>query len=235
MEKLVDFWDEGLGTYLAVKDESRKFILYPKINEIVKGLKPDNVLDYGCGDGELLSLIKNNNDDIMISAYDQSNMAINAIRRRLGATGVNIYENTNQITCDNYDVVICSLVLMTIKSQCDLNEMLKIIFKAKTDEGYVIFAITHPCFRQYQFSTFVTQYTNKEPFKYLKEGTAFEVTIFDAKSNNKVKFNDYHWSLSKTINLLIERGFSIKQLLELGDVPKSGNEYFPPYLIIIAQ
>lgn len=234
MEKIDNFWTSSLESYLAVKDESRKATLYPKIIEIVKELKPTNILDYGCGDGELLFLIKNN-CKANISAYDQSTMAINAIRSRLGSEEVNIYENKSQITFNNYDVVICSLVLMTIGTEAGLDEVLETIYKAKKEDGFAIFAITHPCFRQYQYSTFVTQYTNKEPFPYLKEGVTFEVTIFDAKSNNKVRFNDYHWSLSKTVNLLIDKGFSITKLLELKDIPKSGNEYFPPYLIIVVQ
>ena len=234
MEKLDDFWDSSLESYLAVKDESRKTTLYPKILEIVEELKPSNILDYGCGDGELLSIIKKN-CNVNISAYDQSKLAINAIKKRLDGIEVNIYEDKSQILYNNYDIVICSLVLMTIDSEAGLNEVLEATCKAKKDDGFAIFAITHPCFRQYQYSTFVTQYTNKKPFPYLKEGCAFEVTIFDAQSNNKVRFNDYHWSLSKTVNLLIDKGFSIARLMELEDIPKSGNEYFPPYLIIVAR
>lgn len=234
MEKIDDFWDKELDSYLPIKDESRKAVLYPKIMEIVAELTPTNILDYGCGDGELLSLIRKK-CKANISAYDQSSMAIDVIRRRLGETEVNIYENKNQILMDTYDVVICSLVLMTIGSEAVLADVLETIYRAKTKKGVAIFAVTHPCFRQYQYSTFVTQFTNKKPFPYLNEGIAFEVTIFDAKSNNKIRFNDYHWSLSKIINLLIDNGFNVTNLIELKDMPISGNEYFPPYLIVVAK
>ncbi|MCI5119850.1 MAG: class I SAM-dependent methyltransferase, partial [Candidatus Electrothrix sp. AUS4] len=156
MEKIDDFWTTELNSYLAVKDESRKKTLYPKILEIIQKLKPGNILDFGCGDGELLSCIKSK-CKAKISAYDRSNLAIKAIKSRFGATEVKIYEAQNDILSATYDVIICSLVLMTIDCEEELEEVLNIIYNAKARNGHVIFAITHPCFRQYQYSTFVTQ------------------------------------------------------------------------------
>lgn len=234
MEEIDDFWNSKLENYLAVKDESRKATLYPKIIEIVERIHPTNILDFGCGDGELLSLIMKNRK-AKFSAYDKSKLAINAVRSRFGNEDVTIYEHKDDIILNQYDVVICSLVLMTISTEIELNEVIRTIYKAKAKNGVAIFAITHPCFRQYQYSTFVTQYTNKKPFPYLKEGLPFEVTIFDQKSNDKVRFNDYHWSLSKTINMFISNRFVISELFELGDIQKTGNEYFPPYLAIMAE
>ena len=234
MEEIDNFWESSLEEYLAVKDESRKKTLYPKIIEIVEKLSPTNILDFGCGDGELLSLLQKK-CQAKFSAYDQSQLAIKALKKRLGRENVNIYKHKDDIRPNRYDVIICSLVLMTISTETELNEVMSAIYSAKSKQGVAIFAITHPCFRQYQYSTFVTEYTNKKPFPYLKEGLPFEVTIFDQASNNKVRFIDYHWSLSKTINLLIQNGFYIKELFELEDIPVIGNKYFSPYLVILVQ
>jgi SAM-dependent methyltransferase len=234
MEKLNNFWDDSLDRYLAIANESRKTVLYPKIQSLVSSLNPSSVLDYGCGDGDLLDIIACSTN-AAISAYDPSLSAVRAIRRRLGDRRVTIYQNRIDINRAMYDVVICSLVIMTIPSEAGLKELVANVRKAKSENGIGIFAITHPCFRDEQFSTFVTEYTNKTIFDYFDEGRPFEVTIFDRSSDNKIQFKDYHWSLSKTINTLISADLMIKELIEVPDIDEVGNRCYPPYLIIITE
>ncbi len=232
MVGISDFWNEHLDRYLAIEEESRKVSLYPKIASIVSSLRPESILDYGCGDGELLGIILRNTN-ASISAYDPSSSAMEAIRRRLGNQYVKIYEDRREIKADAYDVVICSLVIMTVPDEDGLKELVVNIKKAIREGGSGIFAITHPCFRGEQYSTFITEYTNKTPFDYFEEGRPFEVTIFDRSSDEKIQFKDYHWSLSKTMNTIISAGLVIKKLIEVRDIPHVGNRFYPPYLIIV--
>lgn len=234
MERLNNFWDNGLDRYLAIEDESRKTVLYPKIQSIVSSLNPSVVLDYGCGNGEILDIIARSTN-AAISAYDPSLSAVKAIRRRLGDQRVTIYQDSLDIKPAAHDVIICSLVIMTIPNEAGLKELAANIRKAKTANGVGIFSITHPCFRDEQFSSFITEYTNKTAFNYFDEGRPFEVTIFDRTSDNKIQFKDYHWSLSKTINTLISAGLEIKELVEVQDISGVGNTYYPPYLIIVTE
>lgn len=234
MERLNNFWDNGLDRYLAIEDESRKTVLYPKIQNIVSSIKPSTVLDYGCGDGELLDIIARSTNAI-ISAYDPSLSAVKAIKQRLGDQNATIYQNSLDIRSGVYDVIICSLVIMTIPSEAGLRELVSNIRNAKATNGVAIFSITHPCFIDEQFSTFITEFTNKTAFNYFDEGRPFEVTIFDRSSDNKIQFKDYHWSLSKTINTFIAAGLEIKELIEIPDISSVGNICYPPYLVIVTK
>lgn len=234
MERLNNFWNNDLDRYLAIEDESRKTVLYPKIQSIISSLNPRAVLDYGCGDGELLDIIARSTN-AAISAYDPSSYAVQAIKRRLGNKSATIYKDSQEIELAAYDAIICSLVIMTLPNEAGLKELAANVKKAKSVDGVGIFAITHPCFRDEQYSTFITEYTNKTAFNYFDEGKPFEVTIFDRASDNKIQFKDYHWSLSKTINILISAGLVIKEMIEVQDIPGVGNTCYPPYLIIVTE
>lgn len=232
MEKIEKFWSERLNEYLAVEDESRKKTLYPELLKIINDIGPSSILDYGCGDGDILTSLVDKN--IELGVYDISKQALDAVNRRFNGE-IPYYKQVSEIDSEAYELVVCSLVLMTIPDEPSVRSTLKNIKRVKKKRGVSLFAVTHPCFREHQFSTFVTEYTNKNPFYYLKDGEKFEVTMFDPSSNNKVSFYDYHWTLSKMLNLIIESGMAIKFLTEVQDSHEKGNDKFPPYLIIAAS
>lgn len=76
-----------------------------------------------------------------------------------------------------------------------------------------------------------------EPFDYHKKGEPFEVTIHDETKKLSVTFIDYHWTLSYTINKMIQTGLNIENIIETEDDKSvSGfNKQFPPFIILIAN
>lgn len=227
----------NIEDYIRIKTESRKLVLYPKILSIIDEKHPKKILDYGCGNGEFVSLIPDK-EDVSIAIYDKSQNVLDTARNNLRTKNVDIYQSTCDIPERSFDFIIFSLVLMTISTEEEINDALSDLFKAKKEKGTVVIAVTHPCFRQYKYSTFFTEYFQKKEFYYLNDGDSFAVHIFDPLTKDKVSFYDYHWSLSKTINLITQNRLSVEKLYELPDCSigkYNYNSYFPPYLVIVCS
>jgi len=229
------FWINNPEKYSEIECESRKYILHPKIRDIIHENNPKRILDYGCGDGSLISGIK---EKINISIYDISTKSLSLAIKKYSNRQLNVFYKRSEIPEDSFDVVVFSLVLMTISSKDKIaNEFLK-IYQTLKENGIVIFGITHPCFRQFKFSSFHTSFSDSEKFNYIDEGKKFQVTLNDPLSTKSISFYDYHWTLSTTLNLIIESGFQIQKVFELPDkscAESYVNKLIPPYLLIVGK
>jgi hypothetical protein len=127
---------------------------------------------------------------------------------------------------------------MTIPSRRTIIKTLKELRRIKKKNGKLIITITHPCFRQYPYSTFFTEYYRDKKFNYFLDGDKFKVFIRDPIVNTHVSFYDYHWTLSTSINLILKNGLLLQEIIELPDF-KTGNFFYnqkyPPYLLLIFQ
>ncbi len=221
--------------YSGIENESRKYILHPKIRQIIEEATPNSLLDYGCGDS---SLIHGLNDKINISIYDISSKILNLAKQNLQEKDINIYYDVNKIPENNFEIVILSLVLMTIPNKETIIKELSKIYSLLKNDGQILIGVTHPCFRQYNFSSFHTSYLDDENFNYINEGKKFKVTLRDPVSNKNTSFHDFHWTFSTTLNLLIKSGFEITEVYELPDVSFEQsyfNKDIPPYLLIVGK
>jgi len=216
--------------YSSLDNESRKYILHPKLSEYINQSKNIKLLDFGCGDG---SFIKNLSNNLEISLYDISSKALAEAKSNLKDYNIKTYYELDEIPNNNFDYVILSLVLMTIDNKDDILNVLNKIYSSLSPTGTLLIAITHPCFRNCVYSTFQTDYSKNKNFNYFNEGEKFEVFLRDNKKT--VSFFDFHWTLSTTINLIIESNFRIKKIEELkdkSDIGKYFNSNFSPYMII---
>lgn len=231
------FWTTSLDHYLTIQIESRKFLLYPAILKLIKSIKAKRILDFGCGAGELARLITAEKN-VEMSLYDSSPQAISIAKNKLNDKKVFFYDSTRDLKLNSYDLIICSLVLMTLASKKEIRKILSLFNEVKKKDGKVIIATTHPCFRQYKFSTFYSEYALGKDFEYLNEGNPFKVHVFDPKTKAKVCFKDYHWPLGTTVNLIVDSGLTIQQISEVGDAGVNHyafNKLYPPYLIVLCK
>jgi len=216
--------------YSSLENESRKYILYPKLIEYINQSGDLKLLDFGCGDGSFIKLL---DKKLEIALYDISSKALVQAKSNLKEYNVKIYYELEDIPNDNFDYVVLSLVLMTIESREDILNILNKIYSFLNENGSLLIAITHPCFRNYVFSTFQTDYSKNKNFNYFNEGEKFEVFLRDNKKS--ISFFDFHWSLSTILNLIIESNFKINKVEELKDKSDTGkyfNSNFSPYMII---
>ncbi|HEY4325163.1 MAG TPA: methyltransferase [Mucilaginibacter sp.] len=229
-----NFWINNAEDFLYFEHPSERDVLHPMIIERVNKLSPKTYLDFGAGDGRMTAKIE---EHIPIDIYDISSQMINSARKVLGGRLKNVYTDTVNIPTEHYEVIVCSMVLICINNEHDFIKVLNNIYDSLQSGGTAIFSVTHPCFRQAWFSDFYTVYTDGKQFDYFEEGKPFDVTIHDPEKINHVTFEDYHWSLSFSINSLIKCGFRIAELVETKDDNKveKHNQFIPPFLIIIAE
>lgn len=93
---------------------------------------------------------------------------------------------------------------------------------------------SHPCFLQYEFTAFKTN-LSPEDFDYFNNGNPYEVSIKQPYGNPAVTFTDYQWQLSTWINMAIDCGFSLKEMIEVPDQSYkdlTANKLCSPFLIL---
>ena len=223
-----DFWLNQSDGYSSLETSSWNKTLHPQIVDRVNQRMPKTYLDFGCGDAKLDHFLY---PDIPISIYDISQGMLDTAEENLGEKLFKRYNHIDEIPDNHFDVIVSSLMLMCIDNYEEFKATITKIYNSLSPGGLAIIALTHPCFRQYPFSDFQSEFTQK-PFDYFDEGAAFEVEIVDSKS--EIKFVDFHWSLGLTINTLIECGHIIKSLHEFPDDKnaKGANMMFAPYVMI---
>lgn len=227
-----NIWILNPDAYSSISNESRKYILHPKIVELINQKDGVKILDYGCGDGSLIQLLKSSCE---ISLFDISNVVLARAKNNLKKYKPTIYYDRATIPEAYFDFVVFSLVVMTIPTKKDIKEALTKIQSSINQKGVAIIAITHPCFRQEIFSTFQTAYSKDKKFNYFKESEKFEVLLRDSETNQSTTFNDYHWTLGTILNLISESGLTLKRFIELPDKAENNkyfNPSFSPYIVI---
>jgi ubiquinone/menaquinone biosynthesis C-methylase UbiE len=174
---------------------------------------------------------------VQISLYDNSAKVLKIAEKNINDLNPSIYSLAKDLPLNHFDCVVLSLVLMTIDNEDEITQVLNNIYQVLIPGGTSLIAVTHPCFREYRFSTFHTSYT-KDNFNYLNNGEPFSVTLQDDLNGNDIAFTDFHWSLSYTINNIIKAKLQIESIHEIKDKSfKSSyeNPNFCPYMIICAR
>lgn len=230
----MSFWTEQATAYSAMPHDSLANALHPAIVKMVSALAPSTLLDYGSGDGRLLSRLPSVPDR---RAFDTSPTMRELAKNRLGKGVEHFYTSRLELPDGFFDVVICSLILVTLDSRIGVQNMFEDLFRVLRPGGHAILASTHPCFRAHIFSEFYTEFSADRPFNYFDEGKAFDVTIRDRRSNRTVTFPDYHWSLATTIESMLQSGLMPVELNEVRDdeLSPTSNPNVPPFLLIRAS
>lgn len=216
--------------------DSRRYILLPKIAAIIAEFQAKSILDYGCGEGYLAENIENKQIDFHL--YDISNVMLEIANQNISSKGFESYKilkTRSEIVSRKYDVVVSSLVLMTIGDDDEYLQVLRDLKNARTEDGFIIIGITHPCFRQSLFSTHHTEFSLGEPFNYFKNNEPFEVYLRSSKSETTIQFKDFHHNLTYVFSKLKEAGITVDEIIELEDRSIENSYYnlsFPPYLIL---
>lgn len=223
-------WSENAKLFMDVKHNSQENILHPIIADIINENKGKKLLDFGCGDGRILMKLK---DSLDIDIYDKNSEMIELALYRCKDKISSIFYDLNGLKENYYDIVLCSMVLICIDNQIEFKKVIEKISSCLKSGGLAIFAIPHPCFRNYHFSNFHTSYCESQPFNYLNNSEPFNVFINDGLPPS-IAFTDYHWSLSYTLNKMIKSNLNILEIIETVDDFKSEkvNKLQSPFLII---
>lgn len=227
------FWNEKPDDFFDLPNESRQFYLHPWLRKHIVQFCPKRILDYGSADGALL--LKNGIRYDELCLYDPSEKMLSFAPKFIESNkSVRTLTSSSEINANYFDLVICSLVLLTISNAAELDSTCSTIYSSIRAGGRCVIADTHPCFRQYHFSTWSTSLDNS-PFYYLNNGLPFTTMLSDATRTKHVQFIDYHWSISYLINMFISKGLHLSQMYELPDEAaheKFSNKLYPCYLVL---
>ncbi|QYO65281.1 class I SAM-dependent methyltransferase [Leptolyngbya sp. 7M] len=218
---------------MSVRHTSQENVLHPALAALINDLAPAQLLDYGCGDTRILDIIDRN---ILIDVHDKNEEMLQLARHRNAGRIHNYFLDRSEILSDEYDAVLVSMVLMTLDNEEEHQDVLETVNRVKKPSGYAYIAVSHPCFRDRQFSNFRTSFGSEQTYSYLTKGVPFNVYLED-DTPPSVAFTDFHWPLSFTLNGIIETGMSIVKLIETPDDASSErcNPGASPFVVIIAK
>lgn len=174
------------------------------IMEVLGNVSGKIILDAGCGDGYLSSLMRNKG--AMVSAFDGAKELIKIAQKDFEGIRFDVLDITKRLPYENqsFDIVVSSLVLM------DVQEIEKFFFECHRmlkPNGRLVFSIVHPCFYTADWHT-----DEKGNRDYKMVENYWHLT---KKTNNFWgETTHYHRPLSWYSNALAKAGFVISKMQE---------------------
>ncbi|WP_239734332.1 class I SAM-dependent methyltransferase [Mammaliicoccus sp. G-M28] len=227
------------------KNKRNSHLSYNEVVEMpeMKRLMPDlfgkQILDIGCGMGNLINYMLTYNPNHIIGVEQSKNM-IDESSKKFKDKPVTLYhEDFMKLNIDEtFDVIVSSLVFHYIedfKKCCQkLNQLLK-------SEGTLLFTMEHPI----QTATMDPEVSKEdENGIYLRMEHYFDETIRSANWIGQDVFK-YHHTIETIFNSLINSGFEIECIKDLGQSEEVFKYYdeerinklkqFPPFILIKAK
>lgn len=226
------FWIKYADKYAEEGFDINTSGTHPAILKIVENHKSKikKVLDYGCGDATLLYRMGMNFE---YSIFDISPKMLDIAMQNLESFNVVRHDKAKDIPRNTFDLIILSMVLVCVDQQSEVEYILKTIKEVKRNDGLLILANPHPCFRDEPFSSYYTEFSVGKNFDYFLNGQKHTLFIRDSE----ISFIDQNWTISYLVNEIIKAGMNIIEFIELRD--NQTNEFFnknsSPSLILICK
>ena len=223
-------WNELSDQYAGI-NEQRIRIVFHYLLERLAADTPHVLLDYGTGDGKFPELCSKLPIDHMW-AYDPAPKMAQLTRARCSnLANLRVVTETQAIEPGSVDIVTLNAVWMCLSTEQACVTVLRDIFQLLKPHGLLIASVTHPCFRNLVFSTYSTDFKQRD---YLQAGTSFQVNLFDEYTKMVIK--DTHWSIAAMSHQLMEADFLIEEIVETPDEPTvSGPCEGSPWMVIFAR
>lgn len=202
----------------------------PVIKETLKDLKGKRVLDLGCGDGKYTRILAEKG--AIVTAIDFSEKQIEKAKEK------NSQENITYFVCDAGDMknisnnsiefVFMNLVVPSLENKKKLIEVLTEIKRVLKQNGEFLFVVLHPLYVLSKHN--LDHPTDFDVRNYFNEGSSYHAEALTNK-DNKMIFEESHFSLTYITKIMNENDLVIKRLIESKEVPEE-EHYLPAYLII---
>jgi SAM-dependent methyltransferase len=219
-----------LGKYAEVADADRPVEIIQQMDEIVGPIiAGKRVIDAGCGAGQFS--VRYARLASQVVAYDTSSELL-AKTRLVTAGTPNIIVTDDlaglDMTAQPAQVAVLNAVLLTVPSVEQVNRLLALVTSKMTDDGVLVIADPHPCFRQYAVPGKVTTF---KPENYLTPGSEFECKL-DLGDGKSVTFPDSHYSVGQYVQFMRKAGFKLLDIHEISHAPQS--PYGASWMVMVA-
>lgn len=214
-----------------------EIVEFPEIKRHMPDLNSKHVLDIGCGFGHLLKYMKTL-EPASITGIDQSEKMINHCRADADLKDATFIQGDilSLSSSDQYDFIISSLVFHYIE---DFDLLSKKLYELLSGDGQLLFTIEHPI----QTATVEKDLVMEdEQGIYARVDHYFKESIRDSHWSNGIIIKKYHHKMDTILNSLIQNGFQIEAVKDLGDAAEVFDYYsderihklqtFPPFLLI---
>jgi ubiquinone/menaquinone biosynthesis C-methylase UbiE len=223
-------WNELSDQYAGINQEKIR-IVFLWLLERLAADPPHVLLDYGTGDGIFPELCSRLPID-QIWAYDPAPRMVQITKTRCrDVSNVQVVTESDAIEQGSVDIVTLNAVWMCLSTEQDCLRVLRDIFRLLKPHGLLIASVTHPCFRNLAFSTYSTDFRQRD---YLQDGTTYHVNLFDEHTTMGIK--DTHWSIAAMSHQLKEAGFLVEEIIETPDNPNDSVQCEgSPWMVFVAR
>ena len=199
-------------------------VLNPIIIQKILKYTPTKILDYGCGKGKIVEELAQHG--VYCVAWDPN---YNQIVQNKKNTKAVRYEHTLAACQDNnFDAVVCTLVLCLIPDE-EVFNALSNIYYSLSNGGKLYLAICNPFFNGLKQSKYHYKQA-KDDFAYSQHSGLPSVSQYSGTA-----FTEYHRPYEWYVRQLAKFGFIIEEQEESdGKNPKTGRD-FSDYLVLVAK
>lgn len=205
MNEIIQEWDKAAQSYSEFEAKSR-YSLFCRdfISSCFNNISDLKILDAGCGNGEHTHILLQNGGAAI--GCDASAEMIKIAQSRYPNCRYDLVNLMAKMPYadDEFDVVLCNLVLMDIESIDNaISEFYRIIKK----NGILFFSITHPAFYRAEWER------NDNDVIISKKVTNY-ITPQIEYQNFWGKTTHYHRPISYYFNKIANAGFILKEMFE---------------------
>jgi len=172
--------------------------------------KPKQVLDYGCGSGSVADKLAENGCEI--DCYDIDPTRFRGRPHKQGVALLTEEDLNNKIKArSGYDLVLCNLVLCSIASENEVEQVMHRLRTLTSYSGHVIIGLCNPLADEVKTSPSQTRNTPHEN-NYHSHYAIAETT---PKSNQRI---DWHRPINWYMHIAHKAGLEIEQTIEVPSV-----------------
>jgi 2-polyprenyl-3-methyl-5-hydroxy-6-metoxy-1,4-benzoquinol methylase len=240
VERLIigkDFWNVSASTLSSDRTKARKFILDPKLFEVLGDVKGKKILEIGCGVGNTtLHLARLG---AICTGIDYAEKAIEIAKANAAKANTKIDYRVMDVRDmhelkKGFDIVVCVVLFPHLPKYEHISKTLAQAYGLLKPEGRFVLAEPHPTFDFY-----MRERLQKMDFKYPKSGQIYDFVM--EIGENSLKSRAYHWTLGDYYTAIVKSGFIVKNLYEPMPSEKlkkldprwyAEKTRYPPYMIL---
>jgi trans-aconitate methyltransferase len=222
-------WNEQSDTFARIEDVSRTD-LWRWMEDRIRRERPEQLLDYGCGDGRFLARCAELPVRTIVGYDSSPRMREIAALTTADRANVRVVDRTDLLPVGGADLITLNAVWMCLESDAECCAVLGEVRRLLRPEGLLLASVTHPCFRRFAFSTFQASFDDRS---YLADGAQFTVRFGD--DHGQMEITDTHWSLAAMTSQLRRSGFFVEEIVEFPDGGAPEPAPGSPWLVLICR